>query len=135
MINGKMLNLSGTALLNYLKSIRSENISKIEVITTPPSNMKRRETADSSILFKEKSESRFQWKYQHWFDAENLLQWNKQWNFELPNRKIKFKLKNKLHRWQNALTKDTQSSENPKLQRIYPKRYVAGFDTKFERFV
>lgn len=36
MINGKMLNLSGTALLNYLKSIRSENISKIEVITTPP---------------------------------------------------------------------------------------------------
>ena len=28
MINGKMLNLSGTALLNYLKSIRSENISK-----------------------------------------------------------------------------------------------------------
>lgn len=37
MINGKMLNLSGTALLNYLKSIRSENISKIEVITTPPS--------------------------------------------------------------------------------------------------
>ena len=37
MINGKMLNLQGTALLNYLKSIRSENISKIEVITTPPS--------------------------------------------------------------------------------------------------
>ncbi len=37
MINGKMLNLSGTALLTYLKSIRSENISKIEVITTPPS--------------------------------------------------------------------------------------------------
>ncbi|HCA09106.1 outer membrane beta-barrel family protein [Chryseobacterium sp.] len=37
MINGRMLNLSGNALLNYLKSIRSENISKIEVITTPPS--------------------------------------------------------------------------------------------------
>lgn len=36
-INGKILNLSGAALLNYLKSIRSENISKIEVITTPPS--------------------------------------------------------------------------------------------------
>jgi outer membrane receptor protein involved in Fe transport len=37
MINGRMLNLSGNALLNYLKSIRSENIAKIEVITTPPS--------------------------------------------------------------------------------------------------
>lgn len=36
MINGRMLNLSGTALLNYLKTIRSENIAKIEVITTPP---------------------------------------------------------------------------------------------------
>ncbi|KMQ65945.1 TonB-dependent receptor [Chryseobacterium sp. FH2] len=36
MINGRILNLSGTALLNYLKSIRSENIAKIEVITTPP---------------------------------------------------------------------------------------------------
>ncbi|KXH83632.1 outer membrane beta-barrel family protein [Chryseobacterium kwangjuense] len=36
MINGRMLNLSGNALLNYLKSIRSENIAKIEVITTPP---------------------------------------------------------------------------------------------------
>lgn len=36
MINGRMLNLSGQALLNYLKSIRSENIAKIEVITTPP---------------------------------------------------------------------------------------------------
>jgi len=37
MVNGRILNLSGTSLLNYLKSIRSENISKIEVITTPPS--------------------------------------------------------------------------------------------------
>lgn len=37
MVNGRILNLSGNALLNYLKSIRSENISKIEVITTPPS--------------------------------------------------------------------------------------------------
>ncbi len=37
MVNGRMLNLSGAQLLDYLKSIRSENISKIEVITTPPS--------------------------------------------------------------------------------------------------
>lgn len=36
MINGKMLNLTGTSLLNYLKTIRSENIAKIEVITIPP---------------------------------------------------------------------------------------------------
>lgn len=36
MVNGRMLNLSGTNLINYLKTIRSENIAKIEVITTPP---------------------------------------------------------------------------------------------------
>lgn len=36
MVNGRMLMLSGDALVNYLKTMRSENISKIEVITTPP---------------------------------------------------------------------------------------------------
>lgn len=36
MVNGRMLNLSGANLINYLKTIRSENIAKIEVITTPP---------------------------------------------------------------------------------------------------
>jgi len=36
MVNGRMLNLSGEALMSYMKTIRSENISKIEVITTPP---------------------------------------------------------------------------------------------------
>ncbi|WP_435522809.1 hypothetical protein [Chryseobacterium indoltheticum] len=46
MVNGRMLNLSGANLINYLKTIRSENIAKIEVITTPPQNMKPRETVD-----------------------------------------------------------------------------------------
>ncbi|MBP2618246.1 outer membrane beta-barrel family protein [Chryseobacterium jejuense] len=36
MVNERMLNLSGSELMNYLKSLRSENIEKIEVITTPP---------------------------------------------------------------------------------------------------
>ena len=37
MINDRMLNLSGTELTNYLQSLRSDDIEKIEVITTPPS--------------------------------------------------------------------------------------------------
>lgn len=37
MVNDRMLNLSGTELINYLRNLRSENILKIEVITTPPS--------------------------------------------------------------------------------------------------
>ncbi|AZA84960.1 TonB-dependent receptor [Chryseobacterium lactis] len=36
MINERILNLSGSELVTYLKSLRSENIEKIEVITTPP---------------------------------------------------------------------------------------------------
>lgn len=37
MINDRMLNLSGSELTNYLQSLRSDDIAKIEVITTPPS--------------------------------------------------------------------------------------------------
>ncbi|REC48269.1 outer membrane beta-barrel family protein [Chryseobacterium pennipullorum] len=36
MVNDRMLNVSGTELINYLQNLRSENILKIEVITTPP---------------------------------------------------------------------------------------------------
>jgi hypothetical protein len=37
MINDRMINLSGTELSNYLQSLRSDDIARIEVITTPPS--------------------------------------------------------------------------------------------------
>lgn len=37
MINDRILNLSSAELVTYLKSLRSENIEKIEVITAPPS--------------------------------------------------------------------------------------------------
>ncbi len=36
MVNDRMLNLSGNDIVDYLKTLRSDNISKIEVITTPP---------------------------------------------------------------------------------------------------
>ncbi|MDT3409219.1 UNVERIFIED_CONTAM: outer membrane receptor protein involved in Fe transport [Pseudacidovorax intermedius] len=36
MVNEQMLNLSGPDLINYIRSIRSESIEKIEVITAPP---------------------------------------------------------------------------------------------------
>lgn len=36
MINDRLLNLQGEDLQNYLRSIRSDDIAKIEVITTPP---------------------------------------------------------------------------------------------------
>ena len=36
MINGRLLSLSGTDLVNYLSSLRSDDVSSIEVITTPP---------------------------------------------------------------------------------------------------
>lgn len=36
MIDGRILNISGADLMNYLKTLRSENVAKIEVITTVP---------------------------------------------------------------------------------------------------
>ena len=36
MINDRPVNLSGKDLVSYLKTLRSENIARIEVITTPP---------------------------------------------------------------------------------------------------
>ena len=38
MIDDKMTNLSGAELVNYLKSLRADDIAKIEVITSPPAN-------------------------------------------------------------------------------------------------
>lgn len=37
MIDDKIVNMSGQDLINYLKSLRSNDIARIEVITTPPS--------------------------------------------------------------------------------------------------
>lgn len=36
MVNDRLLNISGQELINYLKTLRSDDIAKIEVITTPP---------------------------------------------------------------------------------------------------
>lgn len=36
MVNDRLLNLSGEELISYLKTLRSDDIQKIEVITTPP---------------------------------------------------------------------------------------------------
>ena len=36
MVNDRMLNLSGSDLANYLQSLRSDDIARIEIITTPP---------------------------------------------------------------------------------------------------
>ena len=36
MVNDRPINLSGGELMNYLKSIQTDNVSKVEIITTPP---------------------------------------------------------------------------------------------------
>ena len=49
MINDRIVQMSGSELLNYLKSVRSENIAKIEVITTPPAKYDAQEIVVSLI--------------------------------------------------------------------------------------
>ncbi len=36
MVNDKLLNLSSQEVIDYLKTLRSDDIAKIEVITAPP---------------------------------------------------------------------------------------------------
>jgi hypothetical protein len=36
MVNDRILNIQGEDLINYLKTLRSEDISKVEIITSPP---------------------------------------------------------------------------------------------------
>uniref|UniRef100_F4C9T4 TonB-dependent receptor n=1 Tax=Sphingobacterium sp. (strain 21) TaxID=743722 RepID=F4C9T4_SPHS2 len=38
MMNGKILKLPAAEIVNYLRTIRTDDVSRIEVITTPPSN-------------------------------------------------------------------------------------------------
>lgn len=48
MVNDKLLRLSGDELANFLKTIKSEDIQKIEVITAPPA--KYDAEGDSGII-------------------------------------------------------------------------------------
>ena len=55
MVNDRMLNLSGGELTNYLQSLRSEDIARIEVITTPPSKYEAQ--GNSGIINKKKKKN------------------------------------------------------------------------------
>lgn len=73
MINERMLNLSGSELITYLKSLRSENIEKIEVITTPPAKYEAQGNSGLiNIVLKKNPEPRMEWKYYLISSAANL---------------------------------------------------------------
>lgn len=57
MINEKIINLSGTDLTNYLKTLRSENVEKIEIITTPPAKYEAQGNAGLINIVLKKNES------------------------------------------------------------------------------
>jgi len=57
MINEKLINLSGVDLTNYLKTLRSENVEKIEIITTPPAKYEAQGNAGLINIVLKKNES------------------------------------------------------------------------------
>jgi len=57
MVNEKLINLSGTDLTNYLKTLRSENVEKIEIITTPPAKYEAQGNAGLINIVLKKNES------------------------------------------------------------------------------
>jgi outer membrane receptor protein involved in Fe transport len=57
MINEKIVYLSGTDLTNYLKALRSENVEKIEIITTPPAKYEAQGNAGLINIVLKKNQS------------------------------------------------------------------------------
>lgn len=57
MVNEKLINLSGVDLTNYLKTLRSENVEKIEIITTPPAKYEAQGNAGLINIVLKKNES------------------------------------------------------------------------------
>lgn len=57
MVNEKIIYLSGTDLVNYLKILRSENVEKIEIITTPPAKYEAQGNAGLINIVLKKNQS------------------------------------------------------------------------------
>jgi len=74
LVDGKVINLSGTDLTNYLKSIPSDNIQSIEVITTPPAKYEAQGNSGiiNIILKKAKNDS---WSLQLTASATKGYDW------------------------------------------------------------
>jgi len=57
MVNEKIIYLSGSDLTNYLKTLRSENVEKIEIITNPPAKYEAQGNAGLINIVLKKNES------------------------------------------------------------------------------
>ncbi|AMR32556.1 hypothetical protein A0256_14550 [Mucilaginibacter sp. PAMC 26640] len=57
MVNDKIIYLSGTDLTNYLKTLRSEGVEKIEIITNPPAKYEAQGNAGLINIVLKKNES------------------------------------------------------------------------------
>jgi outer membrane receptor protein involved in Fe transport len=57
MVNEKIIYLSGTDLANYLKTLRAENVEKIEIITNPPAKYEAQGNAGLINILLKKNES------------------------------------------------------------------------------
>lgn len=61
MINERLINLSGNELMQYLKTLRSDDVSRIEVITTPPAKYDAQGNSGLiNIVLKKKKDNGFQ---------------------------------------------------------------------------
>lgn len=93
MINDKIVHLQGDALTNYLKTLRSDDIEKIEVITNPPSKYEASGNSGliNIVLKKNKSlglygsvSSSYSYNNHNWYSLNGSLNYQKKkWNVML----------------------------------------------------
>jgi len=58
LINDKLLQLSGSELINYFRSLRSEDVKKIEIITTPPAKYEAQGSSGIINIILKKNEAK-----------------------------------------------------------------------------
>ena len=90
MINDKIVHLQGDALTNYLKTLRSDDIEKIEVITNPPAKYEASGNSGliNIVLKKNKTlgmygsvSSSYSYNNHNWYSLNGSLNYqNKKWN-------------------------------------------------------
>lgn len=89
MINNKILNLSGENLVNYLQSISSVNIQKIEIISNPPSRYEAEGNAGLlNIVLKKQKNDGFNGTINNRYKQSFYGNWNSDASFYYVNKKL-----------------------------------------------
>jgi outer membrane receptor protein involved in Fe transport len=138
MINNKKIQLSGNDLLTYLKAIRSENISKIEVITNPSAKYDSEGNIGLiNIILKNNSTKGLNGSIQSSQNKGNYWNFNNGLNLNYQNNNLKISWKGNLSNIKNnaleynKIENTSQSIENNINRNFYGNNFSSYLDINY----